>query len=148
MKLDLLLGRTVRQILMESGEERMQFVCEDGDRLDFVTDGDCCSETWFADIVGVDAILGQPITVAEAVDLPDPEDDRTRQECDSAYGFRLFTAKGCCDFVYRNSSNGYYGGSCDVYINGIVEGTIWRKQFMLPVVDASAWKEITEDFSA
>jgi hypothetical protein len=129
MNIDLLLGRTVRQILMEPGEERMRFVCADGDHLDFVTNADCCSETWFADIVGVEALLGAPILLAEHVELPDPNDDRTRQEFDSAYGFRLFTAKGCCDFVYRNSSNGYYGGDCDLLVNGA--GERWGNKFTL-----------------
>lgn len=147
MKLDLLLGRVVRKILMEPGEGRMQFICEDGDRLDFVTDADCCSETWFADIVGVTALLGESITVAEEVDLPEPADNRTRQECDSAYGFRIFTAKGCCDFVYRNSSNGYYGGDCDITVNGLGEGR-WGSKFTLPMIDTGEWKEITEDFAA
>lgn len=147
MKLDLLLGRTVRQILMEPGEGRMRFLCEDGDRIDFVTGADCCSETWFADIVGVEALVGQTITLAEEVEVAEVDDNRTRQECDSFYGFRMFTAKGCCDFVYRNSSNGYYGGDCDLVVND-VGASRWGTRFTLPGIDTTAWREITEDFQA
>lgn len=146
MKLDLLLGRTVTKILMEPGEARMRFLCEDGDFLDFVTDADCCSETWFADIVGVVALIGHQIVLAEEVQLEDAQDDRTRQEVDEVYGFRVFTAKGCCDVVYRNSSNGYYGGDCVILLNGA--GERWGNSFLLPGVDASAWQDITEDFQA
>lgn len=146
MNLDLLLGRVVLEIRMQPGEERMQFLCEDGDRVDFVTDADCCSETWFADIVGVQALIGSAITLAEWVDVPDAVDGRSRQESDSFYGFRIFTAKGCCDFVYRNSSNGYYGGSCALVVNGA--GERWHSRFLLPAIDTTTWVQITEDFSA
>ncbi|MET3232206.1 UNVERIFIED_ORG: hypothetical protein ABIC54_004411 [Burkholderia sp. 1263] len=146
MKLDLLLGRVVRQIFMEAGEGRMRFVCEDGDNIEFVTDGDCCSETWFADIVGVTALIGHPITIAEEVEVPELLDGRCRQESDSFYGFRMFTQKGCCDAIYRNSSNGYYGGDCTLLVNGA--GERWGSRFTLPGIDATDWKEITEDFSA
>lgn len=149
MKLDLLLGRVILKILMEPGEGRMRFLCEDGDRIDFVTSGDCCSETWFADIVGVEMLIGRPVTLAEEVpDHPgDASDGRTRQECDSFYGFRIFTAKGCCDFVYRNSSNGYYGGDCDLVVND-VGASRYGTRFTLPGIDTTAWREITEDFQA
>jgi hypothetical protein len=131
---------------MEPGEARMRFLFSDGEYIDFVTEGDCCSETWFADIVGVEALLDSLIVLAEEVDVPDIADDRGRQESDSFYGFRIFTTKGCCDFVYRNSSNGYYGGNCYLLLNGA--GERWGSVFTLPGVDTTGWREISEDFSA
>lgn len=49
------------------------------------------------------------------------------------YGEKLSTQKGVCDIVYRNSSNGYYGG----YINKLDEAP-----------DTSSFKQITDDWTA
>lgn len=89
-----------------------------GDRGIFVldTEGDCCSETWFADITGVGSLLGGIVTGMEAIDMPEDEnaqDDRGRQEYDRFYGIRITTDKGTTDLIFRNSSNGYYGGSAN-----------------------------------
>jgi hypothetical protein len=78
--------------------------------------GDCCSETWFADITGVSALLGGTVQTADEVSMEgyNVEDGRTRQEYDEAYGVKLTTDKGYADIVFRNSSNGYYGGSIEL----------------------------------
>lgn len=78
----------------------------------FEVHADCCSETWFADITGVDALRNHTVASVEDIGLPEPRDDRTRQEYDSAYGVKITTEHGVADIVYRNSSNGYYGGWC------------------------------------
>ena len=73
--------------------------------------GDCCSESWFADITGLDNLRGQTVIGVRILDVDLPEgDNRTRQEEDQVYGYRLSTRKGDCDIIFRNSSNGYYGG--------------------------------------
>lgn len=74
------------------------------------TYGDCCSESWWADVIGVKQLLGARITDASDIPMPQVEDDRSRQEVDQIYGIRICTDKGACDLVFRNSSNGYYGG--------------------------------------
>jgi hypothetical protein len=106
-----LIGREIQAIYVERGEQRIVFETNIGP-LAYETEGDCCSETWFADIMGVDALLDGSVYTVEDVDLPDPDDGRSRQEEDSAYGVRITTDRGVGDIVYRNSSNGYYGGSC------------------------------------
>ena len=74
--------------------------------------GDCCSETWFSDFLGVDTILGQRVSKVEEIELPNynVDDGRGRQEHDEVYGYRFTTQRGYADLVFRNSSNGYYGG--------------------------------------
>lgn len=77
---------------------------------------ECCSETWFADITGVGALLGGTVQTVDEVNMDgyNVEDGRTRQEYDEAYGVKLTTDKGYADIVFRNSSNGYYGGSIEL----------------------------------
>jgi hypothetical protein len=100
-----------------------------------MTEGDYCSESWFADLVGVHNVIGREVISVETIPLPEwvnVEDGRTRQEYDEAYGLRISTDGGTCDVIYRNSSNGYYGGWCGEYVSrGLPTGC----------------KEITEDLS-
>lgn len=115
-------GRRVEQLRIEQGDERLIFVTDQGP-IAYETDGDCCSETWFADITGVDCLLGHVVTKIEDVEYanydgadgirPPEEDGRSRQEVDQYYGVKLTTDLGYVDIVYRNSSNGYYGGDCE-----------------------------------
>lgn len=106
-----LLGRTIHGMGVSPGEQELVFMTDQGD-LTYSTDGDCCSTTWFADITGVDALLGGTVVAIEDIDMESVDDGRTRQEVDQFYGINLRTDKGHAQIVYRNISNGYYGGSC------------------------------------
>lgn len=130
-----LVGRRVLEIAVEPGEARLGLRTDSG-WVFFDTDADCCSETWFADILNPQALLskGAIITAAIELNLPDDDHSRSRQEYDCVYGSRLTTADGDCDIVYRNSSNGYYGGSADL--------------LKVAPQDISAWKRITGDWAA
>lgn len=107
-----LLGKRINKILVNSDQSVLIFDTNFGD-VAYETYGDCCSETWFADITGVAALLGGVVTTVEVVDIEVVDDGRTRQEEDEFYGVKITTDKGYADIVYRNSSNGYYGGSAD-----------------------------------
>lgn len=108
-----LTGLTIKELYV-GGEEQdwLVFVTDDGKEVLYETFADCCSETWFADITGVDYLLGATVTSVEEIKTEEVEDERTRQEYDTVYGYKLTTNKGYVDIVYRNSSNGYYGGEC------------------------------------
>lgn len=106
-----LVGRTIQKV----------WICEEENYLSFDTDqgiitweamGDCCSETWFADILGLNALRGQVVRRVEELPLTDynTEDGRGRQEVDQVYGYKIVTDQGWTDIIFRNSSNGYYGG--------------------------------------
>ena len=106
-----LLGRTVTGLYV-SDDQGLLVVTTDTGTLAFEAEGDCCSESWFADILGVDALLMHTVSAVEDVALGDynVEDGRGRQDEDDVYGHRLTTERGYADIIYRNSSNGYYGG--------------------------------------
>lgn len=121
-----LLGKLVRNIFVSDDQQYIRFDVGYNQVIFFETYGDCCSETWFADVIGVRNLLDCDITGIEILELPDPDDGRTRQEVDSAYGVRLKTKAGDCDVIYRNSSNGYYGGSASTTTH-VPEGVVWEK---------------------
>jgi hypothetical protein len=119
-----LIGKTVTGLRVNKEQSVLVFDHPDGDTTSYVTYGDCCSETWFADIVGVAALLGSLVLGAEYVELPNVDDGRTRQDCDQFYGVKLRTSKGYVDIVYRNSSNGYYGGDIELHEGTLPEGMV------------------------
>lgn len=125
-----LIGATVVALSVSDGEERLCLTLDNGRYLIGSLEADCCSQSWFADITGVDALLGGTIAHAEEVDEKECEDGRTRQEYDRVYGIKVTTNKGYCDIVFRNSSNGYYGG----WLIGFEETTVAPEDFV-PITD-------------
>ena len=107
-----LVGKTIQGVRVSEDQHVLMFDTDNG-VVAYETYGDCCSETWFADITGFAALIGGTVRSAEEIPLPEynVEDGRGRQESDEAYGVKIITDKGYADIVYRNSSNGYYGGS-------------------------------------
>src|SRR5689334_11489147 len=106
-----IIGKKIVGLQVSDGERCLSFVATDG-RVTYHAVGDCCSESWFADIIGVQALIGGTVISVDEVDLPqpDPSDGRSRQESDSLYGYKITTDKGFVDIAFRCSSNGYYGG--------------------------------------
>lgn len=108
---DKMVGQTTSALMVNADQTALYFVLKSGKIVLFDTYGDCCSTTWFADINGVDNLIGAEVVSVEEVEMPDAEDDdRGRQEVDKFYGIKITTDRGYVDIVYRNSSNGYYGG--------------------------------------
>jgi hypothetical protein len=132
----MIIGKRVLELWVNEGEAQLYLVTDDG-VFETVTYADCCSETWFADITGVAALLGGVVAKADVLAEQlgtDVEDGRTRQEYDEVYGYQITTNQGRCDIVFRNSSNGYYGGSFEGWtaVSGVPESA----------------RRITDDWSA
>jgi hypothetical protein len=133
-----MIGKTTHAIFISSDETSLGFSFTDGSCARWDTYGDCCSETWFADIVGVEALIQRPIVKIETIDMSaigyGVDDGRSRQDSDSAYGMKITSDRGICDIVYRNSSNGYYGGEMSAKLCD-------AKEF-------SGWTAVSSDFGA
>ena len=78
--------------------------------------GDCCSETYFSDVLNQSNIIGKKITRVEEVELIEGDYNarKSRQEEDNVYGFKIYAGDVFCLVTMRNCSNGYYGGSCEL----------------------------------
>lgn len=118
-----LIGKKISGLRINEDQSILVFDTDQG-TVGYETYGDCCSESWFADITGVSAMIGGTVQAVEEVSMYDynVEDGRTRQEYDEAYGYKLTTDKGYADIVFRNSSNGYYGGSIELLKRELSEG--------------------------
>ena len=110
-----LIGKKISHIRINDDQSILSFETDQG-LVSYEAWGDCCSESWFADITGVSALIGGVVATADEVSMDDynVNDGRTRQGEDSAYGYKITTDKGYADIVFRNSSNGYYGGDMNL----------------------------------
>lgn len=117
---DRLIGRTIKRIFMN--EDNLKFETDLGPIV-FAVSGDCCSYSYFHDFIGVKKLLqGNPVTAVKEVDL-EPTDskvpvDRHGDDVIQCYGYQIFTedpqlGEVTAVFSFRNSSNGYYGGSLE-----------------------------------
>lgn len=143
----ILVGKTIIGIDLSDDRQAIRFRLADGDPIVARCDGDCCSHTWIEDVLTPESALGEVIN-AEDVDLPEHLRQKTKtdnyEEEMAYYGFVIDTAKGRCVLAYRNSSNGYYGGSLnwpdDRYYYGGVYGQNKSKEIWVPL-DATATAE-------
>jgi len=110
MKDNVLIGKTLTGIKVANDKEAILFQTTDGDLIVRV-DADCCSHSWVESIEL--PALGFPalVTAAEDLGLNKPGVDTGDYEYLQFYGFKISTDRGEIVIDYRNSSNGYYGGS-------------------------------------
>lgn len=108
---NLLLNKKIVKMQIASDKEALLFVTDDGQQLIVRVDADCCSYTWI-ESVELPA-LGFPFTVIACDDLDMNKEplENEEYECLQFYGAKITTDKGDLVIDYRNSSNGYYGGS-------------------------------------
>lgn len=150
-----LVGKTITGIFVNEDQSILKFTTTEED-VCYIATVDCCSESWFADIlVSSYSLLQTPCKVSEVEELEVPSwvsemasrDKRTRQEYDQVYGYsikvenvyQMRKRRGDITIIYRNSSNGYYGGDCE-----FVDDNLYYQK----LVEESTWTQITEDWSA
>lgn len=120
-----LIGQWIEAIIINDSCTCLQFVTKDGETITYEVFGECCSHSWFNDILGVDNILPSLIVDVQEISLEEigldfsqeiaekvfhiPDED---QDYIQIYGYKIITTRGICDIIFRNESNGYYGGWC------------------------------------
>lgn len=109
--LEPLIGKYIAEVRMLD-DSCLYVLTGDGQCYEVSLHADCCSETWFYSIENINALIGHKVLQAVEVDEShvDVDDGLCRQDSDSVYSIGLQTQAGICSFIYRNSSNGYYGG--------------------------------------
>lgn len=112
-----LVGKKVLELLMDPNGDVLFFKTDEDMGVKFAVDGDCCSCSYFHEIDGVDNLLGQVVNSCEEIPLPDSlatslDTNYNPKYKDSIayYGIEIKTDKGTTRIIYRNESNGYYGG--------------------------------------
>ncbi len=134
-----LIGKKINEIWLDKAEQKLITFKTDSGDISYYADGDCCSESWFNDIDGIEYLLNH--TVIQVKNIPvcgRCEIEGSRQEIDEINTIVLVTDSGIADIIFRNSSNGYYGGTCELVENN----SYWRKE-----IEEMELTQITRDFS-
>ena len=115
---ELIRGKTISKIRMSNSYLVIEFGNE---YVSFTVEGDCCSSSYFFDIFGGHNLVGKKVVEITDIDLQPTDLKITRDDYGEikVYGYKIvcepnddyFDTSNTAVFSFRNSSNGYYGGS-------------------------------------
>jgi len=120
-----LLGKTLTEVAVAEGNDKITFRTKEGDVYDMYHSQDCCESVSIEDVVGDWAdLIGSPITLAE--ESTDTNSPKTETYGESSYVdesstwtfYKLATIKGYVDIRWYGSSNGYYSEGVSFYKEG------------------------------
>ncbi|MGU3653607.1 hypothetical protein ACNHQB_19430 [Mycolicibacterium sp. A43C] len=124
-------------------EDYLKFETDHGN-IAFQVYGDCCSHCYFHDFVGVEKLLrGNPVVSVKAISLEREDSkikvNRNDSEEIECYCYEIVTedpqfGEVTSVFSFRNSSNGYYGGS----LENAPDDIIVAPQIYADVLEASS----------
>lgn len=119
-----LIGKKIVAAYMSSDKTTLGFILEGGERLSYVTEGDCCSYSWIEHFSNSEYLAGSKVLGVQEIDVPGVV-EHPDHECLQCYGVKVvLEGRPAFEFEYRNSSNGYYGG----YISkSDIREEEWRK---------------------
>ena len=135
--MNILVGKTVTAIYIAEDKEAIRFDVAGEYSIVAKCDADCCSYTWIEHVTL--PALGFPFLVLAEKDVEMPEDMESDGDTIQFYGFALETDKGDFLIDYRNSSNGYYGGSLvwpgDYFYGGVFKQNVSEEKWRLVAQD-------------
>lgn len=110
------IGKTLVSHLLSDDRCVLTLTFSDGSTLTLDAEGECCSYSWIESIDCPDNLQGV-VRAIEEIPMPDLGNIPTPHNADvdevAYYGLKIITDRGHTVIDYRNSSNGYYGGSLD-----------------------------------
>ncbi len=119
-----IIGKTIASIELSSDKEEIDLTFSDRTRHRFRVEGECCSTSWVEHLELPPDVIGATITaVQEHAPISNTMSDaleaerailQEQSESDVVkhhYYSAIATNRGQIWIEYRNSSNGYYGGS-------------------------------------
>ncbi len=110
-----LVGKTVTSVELNASKDYLRLRTAEGAALEFFAEGDCCSHSWIENMENVASLLGGTVTDAEDVDVGDTIVEDEHSVYIKRYGVKLYvTGRPPFLLEFRNSSNGYYGGSLEI----------------------------------
>ena len=126
-----LIGKKIVAAYLNSEKTQIGFDLEGGERLLYETTGDCCSYSWIEDVSNEEYLAGARVVDVQDVHVEGIGVAESGDDYIQCYGVTV-VLEGRPAFLleYRNSSNGYYGGSIE---RAKVVEEEWRK--LLEIVE-------------
>lgn len=110
-KWDPIVGKMLRSVVVSPDKETLKITLEDGTVVSYVAFAGCCSTTWIEHLNNEEFAPGAIVTSVEDLGcLDEVEED---SDYIKTYEYVIKTNKGSIHVEFRNSSNGFYGGSLD-----------------------------------
>ena len=110
--MNILVGKIITAIYLSKDKCDIRFdIAEQDAPIIANSYGECCSSTWIENVENPEFAVDSVVATAEEMELNKPAEENSEFDYLQFYGFKIETAKGTCVIDYRNSSNGYYGGS-------------------------------------
>ena len=109
----------------------------------FGAGGDCCSQSYIYEINGWDALKDETIISVEEKELGEVDSEFSLDDCCKAYCITFCTTKGRCDVIFRNESNGFYGG--DLWWVDLNCTARLETQYVKDHLNRVGYKEITSN---
>ncbi len=127
-----MLNRKISSVILAPNKATITFAFQDGHAQSFAVEGDCCSHSWIEHLETPNDLIGAELTGFDenSMDATSDENENpmiessyedhegkiiktssNEYECLQVYTTIFHTNKGDIVLEYRNSSNGYYGGS-------------------------------------
>lgn len=125
-----LVGKTILGLAIDRYKTYLKFYTTEGVII-YEAEGDCCSESWFEHISGIDDVVEYTdlggVKVHKVNNLDEVRLLGTKQDVDKSYGveIELEDPHRPIKIKYRNSSNGYYGGSVK-RVKSVPEDVVFR----------------------
>ena len=107
-----LVGKTIRAILMDTGDTCVCFEMTDGSKEYYSAVGDCCAKAYYYAWQDLDLILGSPVTEVSRDDFSTFETGGSDYVIDASF-YVIKTLRGRATFEFRVEHNGYYGGQAE-----------------------------------
>ena len=113
-------GVVLRNVETRENGDRLVLTLADGSERVYVADGDCCSTSWVEHLTVPSDLEGATVLRVSEYDYGVEATDEQYAECEThrewldqlkVYQTVITTDRGDVVIEYRNSSNGYYGGS-------------------------------------
>lgn len=104
-----LVGKRVMAVLMSQDSMVIAFDLDDGTRMAWQAEGDCCSAPIFYQCEDFDLVVGEIVTRAYESEVVGISEDNYGDVVDATF-YTIQTAKGRGTIEFRLSHNGYYSG--------------------------------------
>lgn len=134
-----LIGKVIIEVELADDKGALRFHIDDGEPVIVRAAGDCCSHTWIESLDTPQLLIGGTVTAVEDLDMPTPPNVKEDGYGDVTqyYGCKIRTNKGDCVIDFRNTSNGYYGGSLVWPHQGYFYGGVYGQN-----VSKEQWRRI------